>query len=595
VIPLISRFRERRDWWALRARFRNGDILAGIELCRQHEPGVGIIGHSELIEYVQCHHGQLIHELDALLRGNKLTPGSRIGALRLAGHFADPALAGAIEASRRADFKWVDRLAEYFWAGARCCDQCAERLLGPVCDAWAALPDKAENGHSSPRNNLAAHNIRWAFRKGLPDSALCYFIERAKTPELQWPVTYMLHGIDHPDVVEFVAHEFAAKEESGRFILLTVRDEWKRHQEQTGRPMSPVSRSRLEQLWKSETQGKYVRRQAFQLWASTFVVGDIPILKKISSDDDLADLALSARLRRGDREAIPGLIARLRAGDDGYWWQHGRFIWSEELTATLDEELTRRDSAVHRGWDARSGIASDWLTHELLMGLAAERAEELLLKHWDHLRFSPYFVQAALYVATPHLTEAAAATVSECPYPKALLAHVATHYGYKTNGRAGVTRLASVQSLVPYLDHLDDLDILHLWEICNDHGWFELRRQHIDSRLKLNRRALMYVDDNRALAHLDDLLTEGRPFWADHWVDGFLETGVSANHLMLLIQRWIGIKRDLSALELAAGIVVHVGNRSHDDVLAGHNVVPADEAASIIADTLFAVRRRSLT
>jgi hypothetical protein len=601
VIPLISRFRE-RDWWSLRARFRSGDILAGIELCRQHEPGVGVVGHLELIEYVQRRRSvPLIRELDVLLRGDKPTRGSRTGALRLAGHLADPALAGAIEASWWADSARLDFLVEYLWASARCCDHDAARLLGPVCDAWGALPDKVENKHSvSPRDNLAAHNIRWAFRKGLPDSALRYFIERAKAPELQWPITHMLHGFDHPDAVEFVAREFAAKEESlegsGRVSIfsMTIRDVWKWQHEQTGRPMSGASRSRLEQLWKSETQRKYLREQAFRLWSSTLADGDISILRTISASDDLADLALSARLRRADRQAIPGLIEKLRAGDDGYWWQSGRYIWSDELTAMLDEELTRRGGTVQRGWDVKGGIASDWLTHELLMGLAAERAEELLLKHWEQLRFSPYFVQAALYIATPRLIEAAATTVSECPDPKVLFAHLTEHYGYKTNGRPGVTRLASVQSLVPYVDHLDDLDILHLWEICNDHGWFDLRRQHIDSRLRLDRHALMYVDDGRALEHLDELLAEGSPFWADHWVDGFLEAGASTNHLMSLIDRWLSRKREASALELAAGIVVNAGNRAHVSVLTAHNTFPTNEAAPISADASFAVSRRSL-
>ena len=37
----------------------------------------------------------------------------------------------------------------------------------------------------------------------------------------------------------------------------------------------------------------------------------------------------------------------------------------------------------------------------MIMRLPVEEAERLLLKHWDHLKFSTQFVQAALYVATP--------------------------------------------------------------------------------------------------------------------------------------------------------------------------------------------------
>ena len=53
VIGLSKRIDDRgTDWWALRARFRNGDAAAGIRLCGHFDPGVRAIGHVELIEHV---------------------------------------------------------------------------------------------------------------------------------------------------------------------------------------------------------------------------------------------------------------------------------------------------------------------------------------------------------------------------------------------------------------------------------------------------------------------------------------------------------------------------------------------------------------
>ena len=58
-----------------------------------------------------------------------------------------------------------ERLADYLWAGGQCCTDDAARLLAPICDSWAELPDEAEGEHSvSPRDSLAAHEIRWAFQ-----------------------------------------------------------------------------------------------------------------------------------------------------------------------------------------------------------------------------------------------------------------------------------------------------------------------------------------------------------------------------------------------------------------------------------------------
>ena len=76
------------------------------------------------------------------------------------------------------------------------------------------------------------------FRYRLPESAVRYFIERGKSPELQWPITFMLHSIDHPDAVEFVVRELTAMDdrlegtESFSHFALTARDEWERRQEE---------------------------------------------------------------------------------------------------------------------------------------------------------------------------------------------------------------------------------------------------------------------------------------------------------------------------------------------------------------------------
>jgi hypothetical protein len=46
---------------------------------------------------------------------------------------------------------------------------------------------------------------------------------------------------------------------------------------------------------------------------------------------------------------------------------------------------------------------------------------------------------------------------------------------------------------------------------------------------------------------------------------------------------------------MAAAVVVHTDSRSHVNILTGHDILPTDESAAIIADALFVVRRRSLT
>ena len=83
VKPLVQSFRnEKDDWWGLRARFRNGDFAAGIILCAQHEPGIGVVGHLELIDHVERSRGvSLVTTLDSLLRRDELPPDGRVRCL----------------------------------------------------------------------------------------------------------------------------------------------------------------------------------------------------------------------------------------------------------------------------------------------------------------------------------------------------------------------------------------------------------------------------------------------------------------------------------------------------------------------------------
>jgi hypothetical protein len=307
---------------------------------------------------------------------------------------------------------------------------------------------------SSPRHTLAAHNVRWAFHNRLPASAVRYFIERASGPELNWPITYMLHGVDQPDAVEFVVRQLAATNErlqgtnSFSPFALSASDEWERRQETTGRAMSEASRKRLLDIWQDQSAGQHLRRQAFRIWASTHRTGDIEIVRTVPSTDALADTALWQRLRLGDREAIPAMIARLSTDDRGHWWQLGRYIWSDDLTKALDKALERRGAALSAtGADATKRADSDWILSDMVMRLPTREADALLNKHWDQLSVSYYYVIAALYVATPGLRARVAATVKRAPTPKELLKHLSIQFGHKTSGHPGLFRPEQIAAI----------------------------------------------------------------------------------------------------------------------------------------------------
>jgi len=379
VVGLVRKFKD-TIWTAWQALFINGDVTGGLRPCLQVEPGKGAIWRDRQIEHAKMRFGsQLRTTIGQLLRKPDLDNGARVGALRLAGYWADPELAESIEASWNLDVEKGKHLKDYLWASAQCCGNDPDRFLGPVCESWAMLSSDRNDNMPSPRDDLAAHEIRWAFHKDIPSSAINYFIRRAKGDDLGWQITYMLHGLDHPDAVEFVIHELAETdrglEGTDRFshFSISATDEWRRRQEDQGRPMSRESRDRLLSLWQNQENDKYIRKQAFRIWASTETDGDLNILRSVDTSDPLAESALWERLKRSDHTAAPGLLLKLKGETNkrSYWWQFARAVWCGELREALEEELSARRASASRVWGTTTD--TDHQISQLIMALPPAR------------------------------------------------------------------------------------------------------------------------------------------------------------------------------------------------------------------------------
>lgn len=596
VVEIVKKFHE-RSWTASQALFRNGDMSGGLQLCLYSEPGVGDPWRDRQIEHAKMRFGaHLRTAIDKLLRNTAAEPSVRIGALRLAGHLADPQLAEGIEVSWNADSERISHLQDYLWAAAQCCGNKPEHFLGPICDAWAGLSDKPEEKFSpSRRVDLAANHIRWAFHKDVPVSAVPYFVKRGQSEDLRWPITVMLQGLDHPDAIEFVVRELADTESrlegKNGFSPFTdmAPDEWRRRQEEKGRPMSRESRQRLLAFWQNQNSEKHLREQSFRLWAASVMEGDLELLRSVDPSDLLADKSLWERLKRKDRTAIDGLLLKLQGDRRARWWCLAHFVWSEHLYLALDQELERRRKSVAAGWDVSHD--TDREVFEIIMALPLSEAEPLLVKHWDHLQFSSLFVQTALFLASPRLQAMAKEAIEASPEPAKMFRHITIHYGIRFYGRAGVTQPGQIEALVPYLDYLDEMSIHTFWQACTDLGWFDMRRKYFDNRLS-PRYAGIYLTEERAMESLDKH-AEHQHSWIDRWIEDFRKAGSTIDETMNLIGRWLSSRRTMPAFKLATGAVVHAGRRQDLSIL-DVDIEPENLASELRANTGFAVRRRTL-
>lgn len=573
---------------ANRVKLRRGDLLGGLNYCLSAEPGVRYLGQEQMFDHVRARYGtSLVAGLDSLLRKADLPGNVRLGAIRFAGYLGDPALAPALGFCWNADEQRAEQLDEYLFACAECANDTPAPLLDPICDAWALLPEEEEEGkHISERNSLASDRVKWAFERRLPVTALHYFVERAKTPDLRWPISYMLKAIDHPDAVEFTAREITERSGDSGFAV-SMHHDWTRRQEETGEPLSPASKARLRELWRNLRNHDHLRIQAFRLWALTMAPSDLAELMEVPSTDLLAENALWHRLKRGDHSAIPMMLPNLHGEHDDYWWQLGRDIWSDAMTEELDKALAtipQSDEWHHGGW----------MKPEMLMRLPVATAESLLVRHWARLRRSNSYIYSALYVATSTLRQLVAETLAECPDPAECLKFLLMHFGYKTAGHPGIRSLAQMEALSPYLGYLTETDIANLWKICNERGWYAYRKTHLDQRLPPDGRDAIYLDEVRAHRSLDKEMSKYPYVRIGNWVDNFVVTGASLDTVMDIIGNWLAKQSDPKALSLVVDALVESGRRSHLPILHKATNIPAEAREGVIEDTIFAVKRHSL-
>ena len=600
TINIVRRFAV-QDWLALQARFRNGDVWAGVELCRTMEPGSGSPWRDAQIEHAKRKFGRFLSRaLDRILRHDDLGTDLRSGVLRLAGHLADPELREAIEACWTLDPGRNERLDDYLWAFAECCGDDPERYLKPICDAWAALPSESDD-YAMPlsKDELAANHVRWAFRKWIPAAAIPYFVKRGEHEDLRWPIAYMLHEIDHPLAVDFTVQQMASilrrleGSESISPFVLTVPSDWRRHQQEEGIGMSALSRQLLFNYWVNVSTDKYLREAAFRLWAATEGDEDLDIFRSPGLPGELSDSILRARVERHDRSAIPQLLAKLKSETRVRWWFYAKDVFSDDLLSALDAELAQRRANIAHAWSGGFPMDFDLFAADFIMRLPSETGEAVLQKHWDHLRFSGPFVEAALYLATPTLLNLAYDALDECPNPGELLKYLGQRFGIHTKGHPGITHATQVQGLVPYLQFLQPHEVRSLWNVCNERGWYGLRRKHLDPLLRKTGQ-VVYLDDALVMESLDNM-AKNPLLSISSWLEEYAKTGASTDVITALLAKWHASRKTIASLHLVSIALSLIGRRN-DLAIVDVKLESEDASADMLrAATAFAVRRRTLS
>ena len=601
-----------------RARLANGDAVGGAisfsDDCwfapAVNDRGMDAVMSRALHRYRQ----KLIEACSAMLMIPELKVAERRGALVLAGFIGDAALSVPVRAAWDYAPNRLNVLLPGLWAGLRCASADPASDLDEMMTVWAGLPDHGEIAGLSERSRMA-QELQSAIRRGVSEAVLCYLISKARSDEaLRWPITITLEQLDHPLAVTFLVEEAARIEkrirDTGKFSpwLMTFHDQWDPTSNARGRRLPPDSIQAIRSSFESDKSDPQLRETGFGFWVRA--VDDLGLLRSISDDHPQFRSVLWRRAALGDLSSA-SLIKGLLVNDDS-WFRVIHNIWSEQFRDVVEDALLKlvgNTPSDHSG--GRTNLHYH-LSH-LLRDIPPEEAERLISSHWGQLRFSPLFVQLALYIGSPRCIALAARAINDYPDTTAPFEHLSIFFGFSTTGLMDRLEMRHVEVLLPYLERLDDHTLSDMaayserggrreWALVYLKPEFDRRRALLP---KSSRQQQEYIErlgrhyfpsDADLLEELDWIEHQGGPSLGIYqWGEEYGRRRDTHARWKHVLNEWLSARPTLERFRLFAQAILEHGSRSDIDLLYRRAISGDEIEIDRIRDNArFGLMRRSL-
>jgi hypothetical protein len=601
-----------------RARLANGDANAGVvEFSGREWFAPAVTDHdldAVLDRAFHRHRERLLRECAEILRHPDLSEQSRCGALTLAGFIGDPVLTDPIQAAWDSATNKNALLIPAIWAACRCGSEGPAAMLDPMMAVWATLSDEApEHGFSD--RTAVAEELRFAMRRGIPDAALDYLVRFARSSEaLRWAIVHLLNHVDHPIAVRFLLEEAAEIErrvkESGGFSpwILSLHDEWDPTNKSRGHRLSAAALGAIRACWESSDTEPLLKDTAFQAWVRA--TDDLSALRSIPQDHAGLSQVLWRRAYLGDLTAVQQVKPLLPANNR--WFHVIHHIWSVEFVEATDSALLElRDKTPT---DYSGGRTDDhYMLAHLLRDIPIKDSEPLLTKHWEHLKYSRLFVQAALYIGTTGTLTLATTAIGDYPANTDVFEHAGSFFGFSTESLRERVSIGHLEALLPYIEQIDDHLLSDMAEFCARHDNREWSERHLRPEFE-RRRALAVPTAGKDRPYIERVARRCFPSDADliedldgiekdakahgflwHWCEESDRRHEDPARWSRVLDQWLAAKPSIARLRIVADAILQRGTRRDLKILYKYPIEENQEAiAPIIADARSGVMRRSL-
>lgn len=593
----------------LLARLRNGCTESGIRyFIHENEFCFEPVAHHSLRDEVlsfskRNHKEKLFSDLKQIFHSRDATDSERDGALTLAGLLKCSELEDDIIACWQLSEDKTFILRSTIWAATQCCRHESMHLLDPLLTYWAELPDDKDEYNRSLRNWFASDEMfQELLSRKLSSGFVQYFLDQARKYEsLSLIIPEMLSRIDNADVFECILRTIAGLrggEQTSRNLQLLESSFTKAwiNVRVGKRKLSKRSMDRLKNLWQNPENEELVIKRASQLWFDSASHEQLDELQVIQADSPFFYEALQKRIKLGDQSVVKDAYSLFLT--DIRWLHSSHYIWCDDLMAIVEKHLQNLESSIPKNFSGGQGDGQ-YILSELLTLIPSKDAELLLEKYWGYLGYSPRFVQAALYIATPRCLSLAEFSIKQCSDNFLIYKHIIHLFNPMDRERQQQLQHLSVDHLnrlVPCLDGLEEAELWVLEELCQQIKAFEWGKQYLMPRHSKRNRKKYYPSDDELLLELNKLADDKRGTWrVEGWIKELGQRHLTTVEILSLIDRWLASNSVLKRFHIVAACLESIGSRRNLSLLEKYEVEgsPA-EINQIEASTRFSVYRRTL-
>ena len=451
-------------WLGDFARLRNGDLDSGVRFFAQ----VGSIYRQdpfviELLEHAKKYHGEGLRSklLQVLLTPSKESVFS--GTVLLAGHLGFADLEEAIMSSWQQQTKLATYLSIVIWAVLRSNENIQQNnsFIDTLIKYWGEVPDSQDDKESYQLS--VARGLSYLLGNKVNKSVIQYLIAQTqKYPQLKKAIAYICGAIDFPESIEFATNQVHLEKEWLASPLATWAYSAKR--------LSSDSVLILQTIWQTEETINEVRKIAFQLWLNNvdrLKTNILPFIQSILPNSPFYIRALYERAFLGDQTCIPAVIENWDA--NSYLYCALSPIWNKNLKEAVSIQLGTLSKNLPT--DFSGGFLNEHFhLADMLTEIPSADAEELLSKHWDHLRYSPLFLHVAIFIGSSKTLLLASEVINDYPSDVNPFKYLSAVYDVYDSQKKTKIDLTHLKNLEAYMAYLHDEEKSILASFCYQQG-----------------------------------------------------------------------------------------------------------------------------